>query len=97
MSLQAVALSTALAVQPAILKTFTGGENMAEITAKSQAQHVVVDNVGLALAVALTKVMRTAWDWRCGSQLGGTQPCQRRSGQSPLASDSTASSQQGFV
>ena len=54
---KAVALSTALAVQPAIHKTFSTVDNMAEITAKSQAQHVIVDNTGLALAVFLTKLM----------------------------------------
>lgn len=55
---QAVALSAALAVQPAIHKSFATVDNMAEVTAKSQAQHVVVDNVGLAIAVLITKVTR---------------------------------------
>jgi len=54
---KAVALSAALAVQPAIHKSFATVDNMAEVTAKSQAQHVVVDNVGLAIAVLITKML----------------------------------------
>lgn len=51
-------------LQPAIHKSFLTGasDNLAEITAKSQAQHVVADNIGLALAVALGRALeRLPW------------------------------------
>ena len=55
---KAIALSTALAVQPAINQSFSPSDNFAEITAKSQSQHVISDNVGLILAVLLTKQLQ---------------------------------------
>lgn len=60
---KAVSLSFALSVQPAIHRSFLGPgqpNNLAEITAKAQAQHVVSDNVGLALAVLLIRALERA-------------------------------------
>lgn len=58
-----VGLSFALSVQPAIHKSFlSGADNLAEITAKAQAQHVVSDNLGLALAVLVVRALeRLPW------------------------------------
>ncbi|CAG9462677.1 unnamed protein product [Pedinophyceae sp. YPF-701] len=56
---KAIGVSTALAVQPAIHKNFAMTDNISEITAKSQAQHVVVDNVGMIIAIAVTKLAAT--------------------------------------
>ena len=56
-AVKSMALAMTLAVQPAFHRTFSVGENMADISAKGQAQHVVADNAGLALALALQRVL----------------------------------------
>ena len=57
-AVKSMALAMTLAVQPAFHRTFSVGENMADISAKGQAQHVVADNVGLALALALQRLLK---------------------------------------
>ena len=56
-AVKSMALAMTLAVQPAFHRTFSVGENMADISAKGQAQHVVADNAGLALALALQRTL----------------------------------------
>jgi len=51
---KSVGLSIALATQPAFHKKFSLSDNMADITAKSQAQHVVADTLGLGIALGLS-------------------------------------------
>ncbi len=51
---KSVGLSIALATQPAFHKKFSLSDNMADITAKSQAQHVVADQLGLGIALGLS-------------------------------------------
>ena len=51
---KSVGLSIALATQPAFHKKFALADNMADITAKSQAQHVVADTIGLGLALGMS-------------------------------------------
>jgi len=53
---KSVGLSIALATQPAFHKKFALVDNMADITAKSQAQHVVADTLGLGLALGMSYV-----------------------------------------
>ncbi|KAK2080532.1 hypothetical protein QBZ16_000385 [Prototheca wickerhamii] len=57
-----VGLATYVATQPAFHRSFARGNNLADISAKSQArrlgQQMVFDNVGLALAVLLTHLVR---------------------------------------
>ena len=51
---KSVGVTTAVSVAPSIARTFLkpGHENLAELTAKTNAQIVIADNVGLGLAVA---------------------------------------------
>ncbi|GAB4813666.1 hypothetical protein N2152v2_000712 [Parachlorella kessleri] len=51
---KSVGLTTHIATQPAFHRSFARGENLADISAKAQAQQMVMDNLGLATAVALT-------------------------------------------
>ncbi|QDZ17573.1 root UVB sensitive protein [Chloropicon primus] len=56
---KSVGLSIALATQPAFHKKFAMADNMADITAKSQAQHVVADTLGLGCALGLSHLMQS--------------------------------------
>lgn len=57
---KSVGLTTFIVTEPAFQKSFCRAENMADISAKTQAQQMVVDNVGLALALAVTHVAQRA-------------------------------------
>ena len=52
---KSIGVSTSMSITPAIHRSFAMSENMADVSAKNQAQQVVADNVGLALAVGLSK------------------------------------------
>eukprot|EP00873_Tetraselmis_striata_P003927 jgi/Tetstr1/424191/TSEL_014797.t1 len=54
---KSIGLTTHVATQPAFHKSFACGETMAEISAKTQAQCVVMDNVGLALVVVIRRLL----------------------------------------
>ena len=56
---KSVGLSVALATQPAFHKKFALADNMADITAKSQAQHVVADTLGLGLALGVSHAVQS--------------------------------------
>jgi hypothetical protein len=60
-------LTTFIATQPAFHRSFCLRENLADISAKTQAQQMVVDNVGLAAAVGLNYACRHTG----GALLGG--------------------------
>jgi len=51
---KSMASASALAVTPAFHRSFSNGDNMADISAKAQAQHVIADNLGLALALLIS-------------------------------------------
>ncbi|GAQ91071.1 DUF647 domain containing protein [Klebsormidium nitens] len=51
---KSIGLTTYVSTSPSIHKSFALGENLADISAKGQAQTVVADNIGLAIAVGLS-------------------------------------------
>jgi hypothetical protein len=51
---KSIGITTANSVRAPIQRTFALEENMAEIAAKTSAQQVLADNIGLALAVGAT-------------------------------------------
>lgn len=54
---KSVGITTANVVRAPIQRTFILEENLAEVAAKTSAQQVVADNIGLALAVGAAKTM----------------------------------------
>ncbi|KAL3140715.1 hypothetical protein ABBQ32_005271 [Trebouxia sp. C0010 RCD-2024] len=56
---KSVGLATHISTQPSFVKNFARQDNLADLTAKAQAQQMVADNMGLALAVSLS--------WACRS------------------------------
>lgn len=69
---KSIGLTTFIATQPAFHRSFCLRENLADISAKTQAQQMVVDNLGLAAAVGLTYLCRHS-----GAGLGGGGPAGR--------------------
>lgn len=67
---RAVGLTTFIATQPAFHRSFCLRENMADISAKTQAQQMVMDNLGLATAVGLNYLCRHTGGW-VGGRAGG--------------------------
>ncbi|EFN59464.1 hypothetical protein CHLNCDRAFT_138052 [Chlorella variabilis] len=55
---KSIGLTTFIATQPAFHRSFCLRENLADISAKTQAQQMVMDNIGLAAAVGLTYLCR---------------------------------------
>ncbi|KAK9863284.1 hypothetical protein WJX84_005289 [Apatococcus fuscideae] len=55
---KSIGLTTYVSTQPAVLKSFAKSENVAELSAKQQAQQMVMDNLGLALCVAMAWATR---------------------------------------
>jgi len=55
---KSVGLTTYIATQPAFHKSFAKSENIADISAKAQAQQMAVDTVGLGIAVSLNMLLR---------------------------------------
>lgn len=55
---KSVGLTTYIATQPAFFKSFAKSENIADISAKAQAQQMAIDTLGLALAVSLNLAVR---------------------------------------
>ena len=55
---KSVGLTTYIATQPAFHKSFAKTENLADISAKAQAQQMAVDTCGLALAVSINMALR---------------------------------------
>ncbi len=51
---KSVGLTTYISTQPAFHRSFAVSENLADISAKSQAQQMAVDTIGLAVAVTLS-------------------------------------------
>jgi glutamate N-acetyltransferase/amino-acid N-acetyltransferase len=51
---KSIGLATFIATQPAFHRSFARSENLADISAKAQAQQMVMDNIGLALSIAAT-------------------------------------------
>eukprot|EP00873_Tetraselmis_striata_P035330 jgi/Tetstr1/455594/TSEL_042406.t1 len=54
---KSIGLTTHVATQPAFHKSFACGETMAEISAKTAGECVVMDNVGLALVVVIRRLL----------------------------------------
>jgi len=61
---KAVSLTAYISTQPAVMRSFTREENLADISAKGQAQCMVVDNLGIATAAGLTWLVRADPFWR---------------------------------
>lgn len=55
---KSVGLTTYISTQPAFFKSFARSENIADISAKAQAQQMAIDTLGLALAVSLNLAVR---------------------------------------
>ena len=55
---KSIGLTTYIATQPAFFKSFAKSENIADISAKAQAQQMAIDTLGLALAVSLNLAVR---------------------------------------
>lgn len=55
---KSVGLATFIATQPAFHRSFAKTENLADISAKAQAQQMMMDNLGLAFSVAATHAVR---------------------------------------
>lgn len=55
---KSIGLAAYLATTPAVHKTFALADNLADISAKGQAQTVVADNLGLALAMLIGAAVR---------------------------------------
>ncbi|KAG1673256.1 hypothetical protein FOA52_002536 [Chlamydomonas sp. UWO 241] len=57
---KAIALSAFVAVQPAFQKAMCSGGNLADLAAKNQAQHMVVDMLALAVSAAFMYTVRNS-------------------------------------
>ncbi|KAL4431071.1 hypothetical protein ABPG75_006327 [Micractinium tetrahymenae] len=57
---KSIGLTTFIATQPAFHRSFCLRENIADISAKTQAQQMVMDNLGLAAAVGMTYLCRNS-------------------------------------
>jgi len=55
---KSMGLTTYISTQPAFYKSFAKAENIADISAKSQAQQMAIDTLGLALAVSLNLAVK---------------------------------------
>jgi hypothetical protein len=55
---KSVGLTTYISTQPAFYKSFAKVENISDISAKSQAQQMAIDTLGLALAVSLNLLVK---------------------------------------
>lgn len=55
---KSVGLTTYISTQPAFYKSFAKVENISDISAKSQAQQMAIDTLGLALAVSLNLAVK---------------------------------------
>lgn len=55
---KAISLTAFVATQPAVLRSFALAENLADMTAKCQAQNMVMDNIGIAISAGLTWSVR---------------------------------------
>ena len=55
---KSMGLTTYISTQPAFCKSFAKAENIADISAKSQAQQMAIDTLGLALAVSLNLAVK---------------------------------------
>ncbi|KAK9841961.1 hypothetical protein WJX81_001250 [Elliptochloris bilobata] len=55
---KSIGLTTYISTQPSFGKSFARGENLADITAKAQAQQMVMDTAGLLACVALMSAVR---------------------------------------
>ena len=55
---KSVGLTTYISTQPAFYKSFAKAENISDISAKSQAQQMAIDTLGLALAVSLNLMVK---------------------------------------
>lgn len=56
---KSVGLTTYIATQPAFYKSFAKSENIADISAKAQAQQMAVDTLGLAVAMSLNFMLKS--------------------------------------
>jgi len=56
---RAVGLTTFVSSQPAFMQALSNGGNLADLSAKTQAQHMAVDTVALALAAGLNWALRS--------------------------------------
>jgi Vitamin B6 photo-protection and homoeostasis len=61
---KAVSITAYTSTQPAILRSFTRGEHLADVAARCQAQNMVVDQLGIATAAALTLAVRKSARWK---------------------------------
>eukprot|EP00892_Ulva_mutabilis_P000337 jgi/Ulvmu1/10303/UM060_0105.1 len=60
---KAVAAMAHTSTQPAVMRSFCRGDHLSDVTARCQAQNTVVDQVGIAVAAALTWAVRHNPRW----------------------------------
>jgi hypothetical protein len=61
---KAVAIASYTSTKPAILRSFARNENISDLAARGQAQNMVVDQLAIATAVAMTWAIRRNQRWK---------------------------------
>jgi hypothetical protein len=61
---KAVSIAAYTSTQPAILRSFARNEHISDVAARGQAQSMVIDQLAIAAAVALTWVTRNNRRWK---------------------------------
>lgn len=61
---KAVAIAAYTSTKPAILRSFARNEHISDVAARGQAQNMVVDQLAIATAVALTWAIRNNPRWK---------------------------------
>lgn len=61
---KAVAIAAYTSTKPAILKSFACNEHISDVAARGQAQNMVVDQLAIAVAVAMTWAIRHSARWK---------------------------------
>ena len=61
---KAVSITAYASTQPAIMRSFARDDNIADVTARCQAQNMVVDQAAILLASALTWSVRKSHKWQ---------------------------------
>jgi Vitamin B6 photo-protection and homoeostasis len=61
---KAVSITAYASTQPAIMRSFARDDNIADVTARCQAQNMVVDQAAILLASALTWSVRRSIKWQ---------------------------------
>jgi hypothetical protein len=61
---KAMAVTAYTATQPAIMRSFARNDSISDVTARCQAQNMVVDQMGILVAASLTWAVRSHARWK---------------------------------